>query len=124
MTAMDQSGFYGVFSLSFTAKVTEDNLDKLRPNAGRHDGSVDTHVSSMIEEVTGGDLTDSNSMVVDSYTGTDHGKATGIDRGDSVLSKQGDKGGKKGKGKKGKKGKEKEEPKEDSSSGGGGDDLF
>ncbi len=108
MTAKDKSGFYGVFCLYFTAKVTEDNLAKLRPNADRDDGSVKDEVSGMVKSVTGGDLSDHDSTVIDSYTGSQLGGGATIDRGDSVLSKQPDeekgdkKSGKKG-GKKGKK---------------------
>jgi hypothetical protein len=88
MTAKDKSPFYGVFCLYFTAKVTEDNLAKLRPNADRDDGSVKQEVSGMIKSVTGGDLADHDSTVVDSYTGNQVGSGVTIDRSDSVLSNQ------------------------------------
>ncbi len=101
MTAMDQSGFYGVYSLSFTAKVTEDNLAKLRTAEGRADGSVDQKVSNMVSEVTSGSLADDNSSVVDSYTGVNEGTTTTIDSSDSVMGKDTkvQKGGKKKAGK-------------------------
>lgn len=101
MTAQDQSGFYGVFSLTFAAKVTEDNLAKLRTAEGRNDGSVDNSVSSMVNEVTSGSLADDNAAVVDSYTGVNEGTTTKIDASDSVMGKDTkvQKGGKKKAGK-------------------------
>ncbi len=122
MTAKDKSHFYGVFCLYFIAQVAEDNLARLRPNQDRDDGSVKKGVSTMVESVTGGNLADHNSSVIDGYTGEDHGKGATIDASDSVLSKKGEgkaRVTKEGKG----KGKKKQEaaPAEDNS---GGGDLF
>lgn len=88
MTAKDKSSFYGVFCLYFTAKVTEDNLAKLRPNADRDDGRVKEEISGMVKAVTGGELADHDSSVVDAYTGSQVGGGVTIDRGDSIMSKQ------------------------------------
>ena len=119
MTAKDKSHFYGVFCLYFTAQVTEDNLAQLRPNQDREDGSVKKGVSTMVEAVTGGDLADHNSSVIDGYTGESHGKGVTIDASDSVLSKKGEGKAKVKKGGKGKK-QESEPPADDS----GGGDIF
>jgi len=89
MTATDKSGFYGVFCLYFTARVTEDNLAKLRPNADKDDGSVDENVSDMVQSVTSGDIADHNSSVLDNYTGQNTGgKGATIDASDSVMGKK------------------------------------
>jgi hypothetical protein len=108
MTAKDKTSFYGVFCLYFTARVSEDNLSALRPNADKGDGRVDEHVSEMVQSVTSGDIADHNSSVLDNYTGQDTGgKGVTIDADHSVMGKK----------KKGKGGGSSE-------SGGGGDDLF
>ncbi len=87
MTAKDKSSFYGVFCLYFTARVTEDNLEKLRPNSGKSE-SNDSQVSSMVEAVTGGDIADQHTSVLDSYTGVDMGgKGATIDSSQSVTTK-------------------------------------
>jgi hypothetical protein len=121
MTAKDKSSFYGVFCLYFTARVSEDNLAKLRPNAGKSDGSVGTQVSDMVQSVTSGDIADHDSAVLDGYTGVNSGgKGATIDSNDSVMKhNEGDNsGGKKGKGKGKDKGAEEAPPAE---SGGSGD---
>ena len=97
MTAKDKSGFYGVFCLYFTARVSEDNLAKLRPNEDKADGSVDSNVSEMVQSVTSGDIADHNSSVLDNYTGQDSGgKGVTIDADDSVMGKSGGKAKKSG----------------------------
>jgi hypothetical protein len=115
MTAKDKSSFYGVFCLYFTARVSEDNLAKLRPNADKGDGSVDKNVSEMVQSVTSGDIADHDSAVLDGYTGVNTGgKGVTIDASDSVMEHAA------GSGKKGdKKAKDAPPPEE---SGGGGDD--
>ena len=72
-TAWDRSSFFGVYCLVFTARVTSDNLAKLRQNEGRADGSVADDVSSMVNSATSGDLSDRNTSVIDAYTGSDAG---------------------------------------------------
>ena len=105
MFAKDKSGFYGVYCLYFTAKATQDNLAKLRTSTGRHDGSVDKDVSSMVTSVTSGELSDHHSSVIDSYAGSQGGSSSSsIDRGHSVMG--GRSGGKKEEG-------ETEEPKKE-----------
>jgi hypothetical protein len=103
MIAKDKSHFYGVFCLYFIARVTEDNLAKLRPNQDRDDGSVKAGVSDMVESVTSGDLADHNSAVIDSYTGDNVGTTPKIDAADSVMGKTGKASGTSNGGKKGKK---------------------
>jgi hypothetical protein len=89
MFAQDQSGFFGVYCLVFVAKVTYENLDKLRPNAGLSDGTVQEDVSSDISSVTTGTLSDQEPSAIDSYTGVNQeGPTPTIDSGDSVMSKQ------------------------------------
>jgi hypothetical protein len=75
--ALDGSAFFGVYALRFTSAVTETYLDKLRTNAGRGTGKVGDDISSMVDSVTSGDgaLRDSESSVVDGYTGTTQGSA-------------------------------------------------
>lgn len=76
MTAEDRSGFYGVYCLVFSARLTEDNLAKLRTNADRNDGSTKENVSSMVETVTSGESSDHHDAVIDSYTGSAQGQPT------------------------------------------------
>lgn len=112
MTAKDKSSFYGVFCLYFTARVTEDNLAALRPNADKADGRVDDNVSDMVQSVTSGDIADHHSSVLDNYTGQNTGgKGVTVDSGHSVMGK------KKAAGEAGDTG-------DDSSGGGGDDDIF
>ncbi len=87
MSARDKSGFFGVYCLAFTARVTEDNLSKLRTSRDRHDGSVDDGVSNVITTVTSGDLSDSHSSVIDGYTGSESQSTTSIDTSHSVMGK-------------------------------------
>jgi hypothetical protein len=86
MSAKDKSEFYGVFCLYFEARVTEDNLAKLRPNADKADGSVGSNVSEMVQSVTSGDIADHDSSVLDGYTGVNSGgKGVTIDSSNSVM---------------------------------------
>ncbi len=96
MVARDKSGFYGVFCLLFTARVSEDNLDKLRTRTDRKDGNVDAEVSNVVDSVTSGDLSDHNTSVIDGYTGDDSGGSGGSSP-DSSHSVMGGKSKKKGK---------------------------
>lgn len=119
MVARDDSNFFGVYTLSFMARVTEDNIDKLRVNADRKKGTVDSDVSSMIESATSGSLSDHNTSVIDSYTGSDHGGPKGgqVESHHSVIGgKQDEKEKKKEK----EKEEEESEPIDDDSL----DDLF
>ncbi len=89
MTAFDRSGFFGAYCLVFSAKITQNNLAKLRVHEGLADGSVAEDVSSMITSVTSGDLENQDSSAIDNYTGVaQDGPSAKVDRGDSVLSKQ------------------------------------
>ncbi|MCP4674986.1 MAG: hypothetical protein GY854_05675 [Deltaproteobacteria bacterium] len=96
MVARDKSGFYGVFCLLFMARVSEDNLDKLRSRSDRKDGNVDEGVSNVVDSVTSGDLSDHNRSVIDGYTGDDSGGSSGSSP-DSSHSVMGGKSKKKGK---------------------------
>ncbi len=122
MTAKDKSGFYGVFCLYFTARVTEDNLAKLRPNADKPDGSVGNQVSDMVQSVTSGDIADHDAAVLDGYTGVNTGgKTVTVDAGHSVMSGEKSDSGAKG-GKKGKNAKGQEAPPAETGGGGGSSD--
>lgn len=83
MSARDQSGFYGVFVLVFAARVTEDNLAKLRPNKGRRSHVPGSQTNSLVEAVTSGDAADHNSSVIDSYTGGGAAKKSSTTTGPS-----------------------------------------
>lgn len=69
MSAEDRSSFYGVYVLIFTARLTQDNLAKLRKNADREGGGPSEKVSGMVTAATGGEASDSHTSVIDSYTG-------------------------------------------------------
>jgi hypothetical protein len=87
MASVDKSGFYGVYLLVFSARVTDDNLAQLRP-AGSGDDKDE--VSSMVDTVTSGELSDHNTSVIDGYTGSNVGGASGnttIDSSNSVMNK-------------------------------------
>jgi hypothetical protein len=94
LSSIDKSGFYGVYLLVFSARVTEDNLSSLRTNKkkGEDDG-----VSSMVEAVTSGGLTDHNTSVIDSYTGEQTGDVndTSVDASHSVMAGKSNRDGKK-----------------------------
>ncbi|MDJ0762451.1 MAG: hypothetical protein QNJ97_05625 [Myxococcota bacterium] len=119
MIARDRSNFYGVYCLVLSAKVTENNLASLRTNQPKPDGYVTEKVSDVVADVTGGNLSDTHTSVVDSYTGESAGGSSGGHVGDthhSVTKGSGKKqSGKKTKEKAGKPIKEDEE---------GVDDLF
>ena len=69
VTAEDRSGFFGAYALIFGARVTQDNLAKLRKNKGLYDGKVENDVSGMVHAVTTGEFTDENTSVIDQYAG-------------------------------------------------------
>lgn len=87
MSAKDKSNFYGVYCQYLVARVTQDNLAKLRTNSGMGDGSVDNKVSSMVTAVTSGELSDNNASVIDSYTGseTNQSGTAQVDGSHSVM---------------------------------------
>jgi hypothetical protein len=87
MSAKDKSSFYGVYCQYLIARVTQDNLAKLRTNSGIRDGSVDNKVSSMVTAVTSGELSDSNASVIDSYTGSETSQSgtAQVDQSHSVM---------------------------------------
>lgn len=122
-SAIDGSAFFGVYALRFTAAVTETYIDKLRKNKGRDSGKVGDDISGMVDAVTSGEgsLTDSEASVVDSYTGSQHGGPGGeeMDTTHSVTG-QYKKGDKK---KEEKKKKEKEKEKEPETTEGTADDI-
>ncbi|MCU0665397.1 MAG: hypothetical protein MUC50_24110 [Myxococcota bacterium] len=119
MNAEDRSGFYGVYCLVFSARVAEDNLQKLRPNQGRTEGRPKENVSTMVESVTGGDASDHNDSVIDSYTGS----ATPAPAGSPVKGSGSAPADKKGKGKKAQESKP-EESKDKAESAPNIDDIF
>lgn len=89
MAAQDRSGFYGVYCLVFTARVTEDNLAKLRTNKGAKDKEAEKSVSSMITSATSGDLRDNDVSVIDNYTGQEGGEESiRVDTSHSVMRDQ------------------------------------
>ncbi len=65
--AEDRSDMYGVYSLSFIAKVTNSHLSRLRPNAPKDD-AANKSVSHIVSTVTSGDVSDRHSSVIDDYT--------------------------------------------------------
>jgi hypothetical protein len=66
--AEDRTDMFGVFSLSFIAKVTNSHLSRLRPNAAKDDDAEKKSVSHIVSTVTSGDVNDRNSAVIDNYT--------------------------------------------------------
>lgn len=70
MSARDQSGFYGVFVLVFAARVTEDNLAKIRTNQGGKNSQPGVNTSALVESALTGEESDHNHSVIDSYTGS------------------------------------------------------
>lgn len=95
LAALDRADFFGAYGLRFSAVVTQTNIAKLRKNKDRNKGQVSNEVSDMVNAVTSaqGSLTDHNTSVIDSYTGSkpagssDNG-STKLSKGNSVTGKQ------------------------------------
>ncbi len=69
--AEDRTDMFGVYSLSFIAKVTNSHLSRLRTHEAKDDNAKKGTVSPIVSTVTSGDVTDRHSNVVDDYTGGD-----------------------------------------------------
>jgi Fe-S cluster biosynthesis and repair protein YggX len=69
--AEDRSDMFGVYSLSFIAKVTNSHLSRLRTHKAKDGDAEKGAVSPIVSTVTSGDVTDRHSNVVDDYTGGD-----------------------------------------------------
>lgn len=68
VVAEDRTDMYGVYSLSFIAKVTNGHLSRLRKNNPGDDADGKPAVSHIVSTATSGEVTDRHSSVIDDYT--------------------------------------------------------